>query len=622
MILQILKTKEGLIAGLALLGIALYGLLNIFTANSFVLHPAVLHAPLYIVIIFGGSPLLIRLARNILELNFGSDLLAGISIITSLILQQPLAGSLVVLMLSGGEALEQFAAGRASSVLKALSERTPQKAHRSKGDHLETIAVEQIQVGDRITIFPHEVCPVDGVVIEGHGEMDESFLTGEPFQISKAPGAEVISGAINGENLLIIRATKLTIDSRYEKIVHVLKESQTKKLSLRRLGDQLGAIYTPIALSIAIIAWILSTDPTRFLSVIVVATPCPLIIAIPVAIIGAVSLSAARGIIIRDPVVLEQTSKCRTIILDKTGTLTQGIPELTEEIMLGDCDKEEILSLVASLERYSKHPLATAICRAAEKRNLILKDVKEIRVEAGIGLYGEIEGQEFLITSRKIAEKKNIRGFSALPNETQGLECLVIQNDYLVALYKFKDVARPESRPFISHLDSQHNFQKIMLVSGDRESEVKYLAESVGINEVYAGQSPEQKLNIVRNEKKKAPTLFIGDGINDAPALMEASVGLAFGHQSDITSESAGAVIMDTSLEKVDEFFHIASRMRRIALQSALGGMGVSVIGMGFAAYGLLSPVFGALLQEAIDLVAVLNALRAAKSPKNISDFR
>jgi heavy metal translocating P-type ATPase len=470
-------------------------------------------------------------------------------------------------------------------------------------------------------VYPHDICPVDGAVIEGHGVMDESYLTGEPFQMSKTPGSEVLSGSINGDTALTIRATRLAVDSRYAKIMQVMRASEQQRPRLRRLGDQLGAYYTPLAVVIAIIAWLLSHDADRFLAVLVVATPCPLLIAIPVAIIGAISLSAKRAIIVKNPAVLEQIDTCRTMIFDKTGTLTYGEPKLTKQLCAPGFAQKDVLTLAASVERYSKHPLARAILAAASKSGIAPQEVSEISERPGEDLRGTVAGRNIQITSRNKLAAQQPSFAQHLPPAGGGLECFILVDGAYAATYRFRDAPRVEGVSFIGHLRPKHLFDKIMLVSGDRESEVRYLAELVGITEMHAGKSPEDKLAIVRNETKKARTLFLGDGINDAPALMAASVGVAFGQNSDITSEAAGAVIMTTSLEKVDEFLHISRRMRAIALQSAVGGMALSVAGMIIAAFGHLPPVAGAISQEVIDVVVVLNALRAAWPPKSLTDF-
>ena len=610
-----LRDRASLIAGIALAGIAAHLVLR----WGPVAWRAAQAIPLYVVLAAGGVPLVVSLTLKLVRRQFGSDLLAGISIVSSVLLGEYLAGALVVLMLSGGQAIEAFALGRASSVLRALARRMPLLAHRRVNDHVAEIALENVGIGDELIVYPHEICPVDGLVLEGRGVMDESYLTGEPFLMPKAPGSEVFSGAINGENALTLRASRLAVDSRYARIMNVMRDSEQRRPQLRRLGDQLGAWYTPTALVIAAGAWIVSGDPVRFLAVLVVATPCPLLIAIPVAIIGAISLAAKRSIIIRDPAVLERIDGCRTIILDKTGTLTYGEPTLTDRFTAQKSEEELVLRLAAGLERYSKHPLSKPILDAAKQRNLIVPEPTGVRERPGEGLEGEVEGHHVRIIGRRQAAAA---GHAALlPPESTGLECVILVDGRYSATYRFHDAPREDSRSFISHLGPRHRLERILLVSGDRESEVRYLAERVGISEVYAAQSPEDKVAITRRETSRAPTLFIGDGINDAPALVTATVGLAFGHQSEITTEAAGAVIMDTSLKRVDELFHLSRRMRRIALQSAIGGMLLSVVGMGIAFAGWLPPVAGAVFQEVIDLAAVLNALRAATPGGELSDY-
>ncbi|HLF94554.1 MAG TPA: HAD-IC family P-type ATPase, partial [Planctomycetota bacterium] len=319
---------------------------------------ATVRAPLIATVFLGGAPLLYVLVRKLARREVGSDLLAGLSIVVSVVLGEYLAGAIVVFMLSGGGALERFAVRRASSVLEALAKRMPSVAHRRREGRVEDVGLEDVRVGDTVVVFPHETSPVDGTVLEGHSVMDESYLTGEPFMIAKAPGSDVLSGAVNGDAALAILALRPADDSRYARITRVMRETEQKRPALRRLGDRLGAVYVPVALAIAGAAWAATGDPRRFLAVLVVATPCPLLIAIPVAIIGAISLAAKRSIVIRDPAVLEQIESVRTIIFDKTGTLTYGRPTLTGSVTAPGVDGKDLLGLVASLERYSKHPLA------------------------------------------------------------------------------------------------------------------------------------------------------------------------------------------------------------------------------------------------------------------------
>jgi heavy metal translocating P-type ATPase len=575
--------------------------------------------PLIALIILGGIPLVSQVVIKIFRGSVGADFLGAIELVAAAALEQYLASALIVLMLAGGQALEVYAMRRASAVLRALSQRMPTSAHRKKGDKIEEITLADIAIGDEIMVYPHETAPVDGVVTEGHGSMDESYLTGEPYQVSKTIGATVLSGAINGESLLTIRAEKLAHDSRYAQIMEVMQEAEQKRPTMRRLGDQIGGWFAVFALVATGLVWFITGDALRALSVLVIATPCPLIIAIPITIIGAISMSARLGIIIKDPTVLERLPTCRTAIFDKTGTLTYGKPELTEIILAEGVMRNDILQRAASLERYSKHPLASAIMQAAVREKLALVESESVSEKSGQGLMGMVSGHEIAVTSRK--KLLQLQPEITLPATASGLESIIMMDGKYAATFRFRDAPRLDGKSFISHLAPAHQFNKIMLVSGDRASEVNYLAELLGIKETLASQSPEQKVAIVRAETALAPTLFMGDGINDAPALASATVGIAFGQHSSVTAEAAGAVIMENSLVKVDELIHISARLRTIALQSAIGGMAFSIIGMGFAAAGYISPVQAALLQEFIDILAIANALRLSWCKKVETDI-
>ena len=611
------QTKSTIIAGLSVIGLSVHLVLR------FGLHTdlATTRIPLLAILVIGGLPMLYDLVRKLLSRKFGSDLLGGISIITSVILGEYLAGAIIVLMLAGGEALESYALRSASSVLAALAKRMPSVAHRQTGAATLDVGISDIAVGDTLVIFPHEICPADGIVSAGHGVMDESYLTGEPFQITKTTGSTVISGAINGESALTFRTTQLAADSRYAKIMDVMRESEAKRPQLQRLGDQIGAYYTPLALAVAVLAWTLSGESIRFLAVLVIATPCPLLLAIPIAIIGTISLCARRAIIVKSPVVLEQIADCRTAIFDKTGTLTYGEPKLIEQLLAPGFEQNAVLALVAGLERYSKHPLSRAILAAAKAAGITPPAAEAVGEAPGQGLRGTVSGLAVQITSRGKMLAQGVPGSEQIPPVGGGLECVVAVDGRYAATLRFRDAPRNDSKPFVSHLGPKHQFARVLLVSGDRESEVRYLAAQVGINELFAEKTPEEKLVIVRAETAKAKTLYVGDGINDAPAMMAATVGMAIGQNSDVTAEAAGVVIMDNSLTKVDEFMHISRRMRIIALQSAIGGMALSLVGMVFASTGHLNPVSGAIAQEIIDVLAVLNALRAAFPPTVIHDL-
>ena len=455
--------------------------------------------PLLIVIVVGGIPSVIEILLKLFKGDLGADLLAAIALITAVILNEYLAAVFIILMISSGQALEAYAMRKASSVLLALAKRMPSMVHQKIDNRIEDIPLVHVQIGDNIVIYPHETCPVDGIVVEGQGSMDESYLTGEPYQMSKVPGTSVISGAINGETVLTIQAQKLPSESRYASIVSVLEEAEQKKPTLRRLGDKIGAIFAPIALVLAFVTWYMTGDEIRFLAVLVIATPCPLLIAIPITVISAISMAAKQSIIIKDPPVLESLSICRTAIFDKTGTLTSGKPILSEILTKDESDSNFVLQNVASLERYSKHPLA-------KKAGLPLLNATRITEPQGKGLSGVIGENKVLITSRKKVLETYPELITQLPESALGLECVILINGKYVATLRFRDVPREETKPFITHLKPSHQFNKIMLVSGDRESEVNYLGKLLNLTEIHASKTPEEKLEIVRLEMKKAPT--------------------------------------------------------------------------------------------------------------------
>ncbi|HZO56276.1 MAG TPA: heavy metal translocating P-type ATPase [Bryobacteraceae bacterium] len=571
--------------------------------------------PLCITLLFGGGYLLLQLARTVRHGEWGADLLAGVSIVASICTGEFLVGAIIVLMLSSGTALEIAATRRASAVLDALARRMPGVAHQLIDGQLQDVPLDRVTSGDLLIVLPHELCPADGVVTEGHGGMDESYLTGEPYAAAKAPGSDVLSGAVNGESALTIRASKRPVDSRYATIMSIVAEAESNRPRMRRISQRLGAWYTPLALAVATGGWAWNGDPKRFLAVLVIATPCPLLIAIPVAILGAISLAARRGIVVRNPLALERIDSCATLIFDKTGTLTFGRPSLTEIVSAPAFDRSEVLKLVASLEQYSRHPLAGAVTSAAAGEGLTPEPAESVSERPGEGLSGTVAARYIRVVGRKSHSTP-----AELPPQAPGLECIVLIDGRFAAVFRFRDEPRQDSLRYIRHLALRHSDPRVIILSGDRLEEVRYLAKQVAINEMYGGKSPEEKLAIVRWETTRNPTLYVGDGINDAPAMRAATVAVAFAAGNDIAAESADAVILEATLTKVDELVHIGRRMRQIALQSAIGGMILSGAGMLLAAAGYLPPIAGAVGQELIDLAAVVNALRVAATRARLSD--
>ncbi|HKV91467.1 MAG TPA: heavy metal translocating P-type ATPase [Candidatus Angelobacter sp.] len=608
------ERKDSFIAGIAAIAI----LFHLVLRHLFHSGPVYL-LPLYIALVAGGVPLLVQLLRQVAKGQFGADLLAGFSIVTGVLLHEYLVACIVVLMLSGGSALEQYATRRASSALRALAKRMPTTARLVTPSGFVSVEAQGVVPGNVVVVLPHEISPVDGEVVEGHGEMDESYLTGEPFNIRKAPGSQVLSGAVNGSSALKVKATKLPLDSRYARILRVVEEAEKNRPAMRRVADRLGAWYTPLALLIALLGWFLGGSAERFLAVIVIATPCPLLIAIPVAIIGGISLAARRGIVIKHAAILETIDTCSIFFFDKTGTLTYGRPLLSDILCAPGFTETNILFYSSGLEQYSRHPLAKAVMNAALGRQIKPPVPSGVAERPGQGLRGMIDGHQVRITGRNSLSPL---ASSQLPPVAIGLECVVLIDESLAALLRFHDEPRQDSGSFIRHLGSRHKAQEVVLLSGDRQMEVEHMARTVGIERIYAGKSPEEKQDLVRVASARARTLFVGDGINDAPAMLAATASVALGGQSsDVVSEAADAVVLDSSLRRVDELMHIARRTHSIALQSAVGGMLLSVLGMGFAACGFLPPLVGAVSQEIIDLAAVLNALRVTLPAAHMSDF-
>lgn len=581
--------------------------------------------PLLAIVIAGGIPLTIDVIKGAIKARGGADMLAAISIISAVLLGEWLVAAIIVLMLSGGEALEEAASKRASATLDALARRSPTVAHRLRGETIadgsDDIKADDVRVGDLVLVLPHELCPVDGEVVDGDGAMDESYLTGEPYVVKKSRGSTVISGAVNAETALVVRADKVAGDSRYAQIVGVLREAENNRPPMRRMADRMGAWYTVVALALGILGWVISGDPSRFLAVVVIATPCPLLIGVPVAIIGAISLAAKRGIIIKNPAMLEEVGKVDTVMFDKTGTLTYGRPVVTDIAVAPELDRDGVMAAAAAVEKYSKHPLATAIVEHAAGRGLDHPRVESVSEKPGQGLVGVVGGRTLRLTNRRGLADIDPGSLELLPERAAGMESIILLDDAYAATVTFRDEPRTSAADFIDHLPRHHGVRRMMIISGDREAEVRRLADAVGIDEVHGGVTPEGKLEIVRAHTAEGPTLFLGDGINDAPAMTAASAGVAFGSTSDVTAEAADAVVLDSSLERLDDLIHIGSRMRRIALQSVIGGMALSVLGMILAVFGLLTPIMGAVAQELIDVVAIANAARVAMIRGGMSDF-
>ncbi len=579
-------------------------------------------------LILTGVPVVWRTLRGIFQRRFAADIVAALAIITAIILNEPLPGLVVVLMQTGGESLERYAEGRASAAVRALEEQAPQIAHRIRAGSIEDIPAEEVAVGDLVLIRPGEMVPCDGIVVNGRSLVDASRLTGEPVPISAAPGISLMSGSLNGEAPLTVRATRISRESQYARIVELVRTAQASKSPLQRLADRYAVWFTPLTLAVAGVAFALSGNPTRILAVLVVATPCPLILATPVAIIGGINSSARRQIVIRNGTALEQLGKVKVGVFDKTGTLTVGIPEVDRVVPAPSFDEREVLRLAAAVEQNSGHLLARTIVAEALARGITLPPATLVREAPGLGVSGTVEGCRVAIGSRHFLHELAAARGKALAAPTGaaelaeltvpesaagGLVSFIMVNDVIAGRIEYADRLRPGLAPFFREL-RELGIEREILLSGDHEAHVRQVARDVGITEAYAELLPQDKVRIVNELNSEGhKTLMVGDGINDAPALSSATVGIALaGHGGGITAEAADVVVLVDELDRVADAVRISQRTLRIAHQSIWVGLGLSGTAMVIAAFGYIPPTIGAFIQEAIDVTVILNAIRAS----------
>lgn len=570
-----------------------------------------------------GGAILRQLSRG----EVGVDVIALVAMAAAVALGHSLAGAVVGLMLAGGEALEGYARGRARRELAALLDRAPRVAHRRRGDDLETIAVSEVVVGDRLTVKAGEIVPVDGVVDSPAAVLDESALTGEPLPVSRAAGDALASGVVNAGSTFELRATATAEASTYAGIVRLVETAEASKAPFVRLADRYALVFLPLTLAVAAGAWVISGDPVRALAVLVVATPCPLILAAPVAILGGVSAAARRGVIVKGGGPLESLARARVLLLDKTGTLTRGRPQLVAIEVAGDDDPDRVLRLAASLDQVSQHVLAAALVRAARERGLELAFPERVEEEPGRGIRGRVEGRAValgklsFVASGVVAGPwvRRVRRRTAL--ESSSGVFVAIDGRPAGALL-LEDPIRTDSPAALRAL-RRAGIRRIVLVTGDRQEVGEAVGVALGVDEVLAERSPEEKVEAVRSERGHGVTVMVGDGINDAPALAAADVGVAMGARgATVASEAADVVLTVDRVDRLGEALGIARRSRRLALESVIAGMGLSTVAMGFAAAGRITPVAGALLQEAIDVAVILWALRAVARPRRRRDGR
>ncbi|MBX8936811.1 heavy metal translocating P-type ATPase [Enterococcus gilvus] len=565
----------------------------------------------WLVAIVGGImtvTMLIGMIETLRSGKYGVDILAITAIVATLLVGEYWASLMVLIMLTGGDSLEDYASHQASRELRSLLDNSPQTAHRIKGEEITDLAVEEVEVGDLILVKPGELVPVDGRVVEGESFVDESSLTGESKPIEKKQNDELMSGSINGDAALRFKVTKAAKDSQYQTLVKLVKESEAKPAHFVRLADRYAVPFTIIAYVIGGVAWFVSKDPVRFAEVLVVASPCPLILAAPVALVAGMSRSSRNGIVVKTGTTIEKLANAKSIAFDKTGTLTEGKLSVEDIKVASDhFSKEELITYAASGEQESSHILARSLVAFAKEKKIDLFPVTELEEITGQGIQAKVNGKSIRVGKASFAGSP-----IKLTNEHTAVY-VSIDNQY-IGYITFTDIVRKESAATIKALNGL-GIKKTIMLTGDHQSIANQIAHEVGISEVHAECLPEEKINVLKTlNDGDRPGIMVGDGVNDAPALAVADVGIAMGaHGSTAASESADAVILKDDLSRVSEAVRLSQDTMRIARQSVLIGLVICIILMLIASTGVIPALLGAALQEVIDTVSILSALRARK---------
>jgi heavy metal translocating P-type ATPase len=568
-------------------------------------------------------PLSVSIVRTLASGRVGVDAIALVAMAGALAVGEYLAGAVIALMLSGGNALEASASRRARRELTALLERMPTVAHRRAGGGWQEVPVGELAVGDEVLVRAGEIVPVDGELRGAEAVLDESALSGEPLPVTHARGATVRSGSANAGAAFELRATRLAADSAYANIVRLVRAAETQRAPFVRLADRYAAFFLPLTLALAALAWVASGDPVRAVAVLVVATPCPLILAAPIAIVSGVSRAARSGVIVKGGGAIERLGEARTVLLDKTGTLTLGEPGVTEVVVLDTAvgGEEELLRLAASADQLSAHVLAEALVHEAERRGLRLVEPRDAVEDPGQGIEGTVEGARVAVGSSSWLRSRGyeVDGASEVggDGDAAGLAKVAVGVDgRLAGVVVMADRLRDDARELAGELRAA-GVRRVAMVTGDRAAVAERIAAATGLDQVFAEQSPEQKLDVVRAmraDPELAPVVMVGDGVNDAPALALADVGIAMaGPGATISSETADAVVTVDRIDRVAAAVAIGRRALGIARQSVVFGIGLSAAAMVVAAFGYIPPLAGALLQEGIDVAVILNALRALR---------
>jgi heavy metal translocating P-type ATPase len=560
------------------------------------------------------AALVVEIVRSIGRGEVGLDVVAALSMTAALAFGETLAAAVVAVMYSGGTFLESFAEGRARREMRDLLSRVPRTATRHRNGGLEEVPLDEIAPGDRLLIRQGDVVPVDGTVASDAAFVDTSALTGESLPVRLARGAEAMSGSTNAGDAFDIAATRRAKESTYAGIVRLVEEAQRSKAPMSRLADRWSMGFLAITVAIAVTAWWFTGDPIRAVAVLVVATPCPLILAVPVALVAGLSRAAHFGVLIKGAGPLETMARIRTLILDKTGTLTDGRPQIVSIQSHDGMGEDDILRFAAAVDQASKHPVAQAIVAAAKARGFTLPMPSEVAEIPGEGVVGSVEGRKVIVGGHGFVVRRIGRMEGDRPAGAAGSVLVAVAVDgYMTGHLVMSDPLREGAGAMLAGL-RREGISRIVLATGDRADVAERVTEGLGLDGIRADLTPDQKVLLVLSERKHGPVMMVGDGVNDAPALAAADVGVAMGARGAAASaEAADVVLLVDRIDRLGPGIEIARASRRIAVESVVAGIGLSVLGMIAAAFGYLSPVQGALLQEVIDVAVILNSLRVLR---------
>ncbi|MFN3656896.1 MAG: heavy metal translocating P-type ATPase [Pseudolabrys sp.] len=560
--------------------------------------------------------LLVEIVTSLRRGDVGLDIVAALSMTAALVFGQELAAAIVALMYAGGQYLEGYAERAARREMTALLSRVPRTAMRHRDGQLEEVPLDLIRPGDRLLLRRGDVVPADGTVAAGIAVMDQSALTGEAVPVKLAAGEALLSGSTNAGDAVEMLATRLAAESTYAGIVRLVKAAQASRAPMARLADRFAIVFLAVTVALAAAAWWLTGDPIRAVAVLVVATPCPLILAVPVALVAGLSRAARLGILIKGGKAIENLARVRALVLDKTGTLTHGEAKLVEIRSAPGTTPDEVLRIAGSLDQASQHIVAQTIVAEARARALALSVPTEVVEVPGEGVVGRVDGREAIVGGlRFVAGQVGGAAVAALGGErTPGaLASAVAVDGKLIGVLVLADALRAGTEQLLSSLRAD-GIDRIVLATGDRHDVARFIAAGLSLDLVRSELTPDQKILTVLSERKNGPVLMIGDGVNDAPALAAADVGVAMGAKGAAASaEAADVVLLVDQLDRILPAIRIARRSRAIALQSVAAGMGLSMLAMVAAAFGFITPVQGALLQEVIDVAVIFNALRALR---------